>query len=318
MEREEMIQKYAERFPDSPVAAIASDPEKRIFDNRIEGKVCPNCGKAEVARVVRAGKQKGFCRKCFHECDLDEPGIQVQAICRFCQTGDHSNCDGDGCACDHGVKNVNLFEGNEKKRKIRHSFELDSPRLKELLERGKTGVEICEEMEISSQTLYEWKKKLGALSFPRGEKEKNPGTNRGTKKGFDLEKFRELYNRGLTDPSIARIMNVSHALPCYYRKRLGLAPNGRHKPEEEFNAEHKEELTTEVESVADREPIGEKNLSFYLDLAERFVLYLEVDYRPSFEKFAAQEKKRPDFEQGDLDRMLEICVRMKRIGVCGP
>ena len=53
----------------------------------------------------------------------------------------------------------------EMSRKIRHSFEVDAPKVRDLLEQGKTGIQICGELGISSGTLYVWKKKLGLLQY---------------------------------------------------------------------------------------------------------------------------------------------------------
>ena len=147
-----------------------------------------------------------------------------------------------------------------KPRGIRHDFEHDSPRMVELLKEGKTGIQICGEMGISSGTLYLWKKKLGLL--------------------------------GLSIPS-------SGSGPA--QKNAGAQGTG--EPEA---SPGKERHT----SVLERDlPFG-----YYLEIAERFVNFLEINHRASFLKFQELETEKGT-SRDDLDRALEIAFRMNKLGV---
>ena len=141
-----------------------------------------------------------------------------------------------------------------------HRFDADSPRMVELLKEGKTSIQICGEMGISSRTLYLWKKKLGLL--------------------------------GLAIPS-------SGSGPA--QKNAGAQGTG--EPEA---SPGKERHT----SVLERDlPFG-----YYLEIAERFVNFLEINHRASFLKFQELETEKGT-SRDDLDRALEIAFRMNKLGV---
>lgn len=303
MDRHELIQEYVKKFPDSPVKTLLSDEEKKFFDNRLPGIRCPRCNREEITRVIRDGSPKGLCRKCLNEFDLN-PGETPEEITKGEKEKEKQNSGGDSSG-----ENNPVLPPKTAKRKIMHTFDEDAEKLKSLLKEGKTSREICIEMEISSGTLYEWKKKLGLLQFSKGDGASGKGT--------PPEGFLELYKQGKNDAEIAKVLKVSDGTPWYWRKKLGLpAHNDPVAPRKNSPQEPKSGITSDPEKNGmttrlelDRTPELESRISELMEELGR--LKQVTEKQADIEKTLRSELAKKDKEAAVL--FLEQVSNLKRI-----
>ena len=283
---------YVKRFPDSPLAKMKE--EAGFFDNRLKDVPCPKCGRFETVKVTRAGYVKGFCRKCFNEFDLNfkEAHAEVVSMVQEQQGKKIEKMS------EEATKKVEEATPEVQTRKRR---QFDEELFKKLLNEGKSNIQIAAEMKTSTSVIYLHKKSLGLLDY----------NLKGQRVGKQIpEKFRELYAQGKTDKEIAAELGVSHSTPWSWRKRLGLAANNNPKDYNKDSRPSHENTGKEIVSALDKNiPFG-----YYLEIAERFVSFLEISHRASFLKFQELELAKGTSRE-DIDKALEIGFRMHKLGV---
>ena len=276
-------------------------------------------GISDIRKVFRQMEKKGYCRKPDNSGQktavrvLLVDGKEVQAVKALLDPKEVKQ-DSPGKpskeATEHVVDNTPAIQTKGKRRPF------DEELFKRLLNEGKSNLEIAAEMKTSTSVIYLHKKGLGLLQYNlKGGKEKQepkPTSERnGARNGTPIpEKFRELYAQGKTDKEIASELGVSHSTPWNWRKRLGLAPNTTPKGNGKDPEPDSGKTGNETVSVL------EKNIPFgyYLEIAERFVNFLEINHRASFLKFQELELARGTSRE-DIDRALEIGFRMHKLGV---
>ena len=275
-------------------------------------------GISDIRKVFRQMEKKGYCRKPDNSGQktavrlLLVDGKEVQAV-KVKPDPKEANQESTEKTSEEETQKVEETAPEVQTRKRRP---FDEELFKKLLNEGKSNLEIAAEMKTSTSVIYLHKKDLGLLQYNlKGEKEKQEpnlsAKGNGTREGRPIpEKFRELYAQGKTDKEIAAELGVSHSTPWNWRKRLGLAANNNPKDYNKNQRPSPENTGKEIVSALDKNiPFG-----YYLEIAERFVSFLEISHRASFLKFQELELAKGTSRE-DIDKALEIGFRMHKLGV---